>query len=189
MTTMRTGHRNQRLTELADAIRDCVRPGHSQAHTAELVREALRPFLGVPGLLREDQRRGDPERYLQHVLHVEPDASFSVVALVWLPGQRTPIHDHVAWCVTGVYQGAESEQHYELRDSPEDGPHLVPGALVTNHEGQACGFAPPGDIHLVRNCGQEAAISLHVYGADIGELGTSVRRTYELPVRSGETAG
>ncbi|SFD87661.1 Predicted metal-dependent enzyme of the double-stranded beta helix superfamily [Actinopolyspora alba] len=181
MTTMRSERSSPRLTELTDVIRDRVRAGVDQAHTADLVKEALRPFLDVPGLLTEEQRRGDPERYLQHVLHVEPDASFSVVALVWLPGQQTPVHDHVAWCVTGVYQGAESEQHYRLCES-DRGPYLVPGELVTNHAGETCGFAPPGDIHRVRNCGTGTAISLHVYGADIGELGTSVRRVYDLPV-------
>ena len=44
------------------------------------------------------------------------------------------------------------------------------------------GFAPPGDIHRVRNCGDGVAISLHVYGADITRLGSSVRRIYDLPV-------
>jgi predicted metal-dependent enzyme (double-stranded beta helix superfamily) len=44
------------------------------------------------------------------------------------------------------------------------------------------GFAPPGDIHRVRNIGDDTAISLHVYGADITRLGSSIRRTYDLPV-------
>jgi predicted metal-dependent enzyme (double-stranded beta helix superfamily) len=39
-------------------------------------------------------------------------------------------------------------------------------------------FAPPGDIHRVRNIGTGVAVSLHVYGADISDLGTSVRRVY-----------
>jgi hypothetical protein len=34
----------------------------------------------------------------------------------------------------------------------------------------------------VRNRGTGIAISLHVYGADIARLGSSVRRTYDLPV-------
>jgi predicted metal-dependent enzyme (double-stranded beta helix superfamily) len=34
----------------------------------------------------------------------------------------------------------------------------------------------------VRNIGGDVAISLHVYGADITRLGSSVRRTYDLPV-------
>jgi len=34
----------------------------------------------------------------------------------------------------------------------------------------------------VRNAGQETAISVHIYGTDIGRLGSSVRRVYDLPV-------
>jgi predicted metal-dependent enzyme (double-stranded beta helix superfamily) len=45
------------------------------------------------------------------------------------------------------------------------------------------GFAPPGDIHRVRNTGDDVAISMHVYGADISRLGNSIRREYPLPIR------
>jgi len=45
------------------------------------------------------------------------------------------------------------------------------------------GFAPPGDIHMVRNIGDAIAVSMHVYGTDISRVGSSVRRVYELPVR------
>ena len=52
---------------------------------------------------------------------------------------------------------------------------------VTNPVGAVCGFAPPGDIHKVWNGCQEKAISLHIYGADISRLGSSVRRVYDVP--------
>jgi len=48
--------------------------------------------------------------------------------------------------------------------------------------GSVSGFAPPGDIHRVRNTGDGVAISMHVYGADISRLGISIRREYTLPV-------
>ena len=80
--------------------------------------------------------------------------------------------------MTGVYEGTEREQRFEVRD----GSFLVPTREVTNKRGAVCGFAPPGDIHLVRNACDTTAISVHVYGADIGKLGSSVRRTYDLPV-------
>ena len=48
--------------------------------------------------------------------------------------------------------------------------------------GAVSGFAPPGDIHRVRNTGDTVAISMHVYGADISRLGTSIRREYALPL-------
>ena len=64
---------------------------------------------GTLEILTGAQRTGDPARYLSHLLHAEPDGSFSIVAMVWLPGQVTPVHDHVTWCVFGVLQGAEHE--------------------------------------------------------------------------------
>ncbi|MGW0514923.1 cysteine dioxygenase [Streptomyces olivaceoviridis] len=173
-----------RITETAAAltadIRAVVARGLSPARSAGLAARALRGYLADPGLLTAEQCAGSPERYTQHVLHAEPDGSFSVVALVWLPGQRTPVHDHVSWCVTGVHQGTESEQRYRLVPDGA-GARLVATEVVTNPVGSVCGFAPPGDIHEVRNCGTGTAISLHVYGADVVRLGSSVRRVYERP--------
>ena len=53
-----------------------------------------------------------------------------------------------------------------------------------NLAGAVSGFAPPGDIHRVRNTGDTVAISMHVYGADISRLGNSIRREYTLPVHA-----
>ncbi|MDT7696710.1 MAG: 3-(3-hydroxy-phenyl)propionate hydroxylase, partial [Pseudonocardiales bacterium] len=44
-------------------------------------------------------------------------------------------------------------------------------------------FAPPGDIHRVANPAPDPALSLHVYGADLRDGLTSVRRVYDLPVQ------
>jgi hypothetical protein len=52
----------------------------------------------------------------------------------------------------------------------------------TNGAGDASGLAPPGDIHRVRNAGDETAISIHVYGTDVSRSGSSVRRYYDQPV-------
>jgi predicted metal-dependent enzyme (double-stranded beta helix superfamily) len=49
-----------------------------------------------------------------------------------------------------------------------------------NPTGDVSSFVPPGDIHYVCNPGPETAISLHVYGADLGRAGSSIRRTYDL---------
>jgi predicted metal-dependent enzyme (double-stranded beta helix superfamily) len=98
--------------------------------------------------------------------------------MVWLPGQQTTIHDHVAWCVTAVLQGHEYEEIFALADG---GHTLRLAARNVNPPGTVSGFAPPGDIHRVRNTGDTVAISMHVYGADISRLGNSIRREYALP--------
>ncbi|GHD87069.1 hypothetical protein GCM10010508_17410 [Streptomyces naganishii JCM 4654] len=142
-----------------------------------MVAERLAPHLGAGDLLTERQCEGDPDRYRQHVLHAEEDGSFSIVALVWLPGQRTSIHDHVSWCVTGVHAGREHERRFELVPG-SDAARLVRTGDFVNEQGEVCGFAPPGDIHRVWNAGPGKAVSLHIYGADITRLGSSVRRVY-----------
>lgn len=168
------------LDSVVRAVREIVRRRLSPQPTAELVGAALRGRLGEPGLLAAPHREGHPDRYRQHLLHREPDGSFSIVALVWLPGQQTPIHDHVSWCVAGVHQGQESEQRYRaMSDGPV--PRLVLTEEVLNPVGAISAFAPPGDIHRVRNAGAAKAISIHVYGADVAALGSSIRRVYPAP--------
>jgi predicted metal-dependent enzyme (double-stranded beta helix superfamily) len=164
---------------LVSAIREATAQHADWPQTAILVAGQLRQHLPGPEILTAAERRGDPDGYRCHVLHAEPDGSFSVTAMVWRPGQITPIHDHVTWCVFGVLAGIEYEELYALSD---DGQWLRDVGRSQNLAGEVSGFAPPGDIHRVRNCGDDVAVSLHVYGADITRLGSSVRRTYDLPV-------
>ncbi len=165
------------LSDLVDGVREVVRRHAGWRETAELVGTELRRHLPTPDVLTADERIGDPDRYVSHTLYVEPDGSFSMVGLVWRPGQVTPIHDHVTWCVFGVLQGVEHEELFV-----QDGDHLVRAGVNDNLVGEVSGFAPPGDIHRVRNAGEHTAISLHVYGTDISRIDSSVRRVYDLPV-------
>ena len=165
---------------LVSAVRAEVRRGLDWQQTAGCVVDALRAHLPDPAVILPARlRRGDPVGYQSHLLYGEPDGSFSISAMVWLPGQATVIHDHVAWCVTGVLQGREYEEVFALTDG---GRALEFGARNVNLTGSVSGFAPPGDIHRVRNTGDDVAISLHVYGADISRLGNSIRREYTLPL-------
>jgi 3-mercaptopropionate dioxygenase len=159
------------LTELAAAVRTAVDTHASWSETAQLVAEQLRRHLPTPDLLTAEQRLGSPDGYRSHTLHVEPDGSFSIIALVWRPGQVTRIHDHLTWCVFGVIQGVE---HEELFDA-----HLNPIGRSDNHAGDVSGFAPPGDIHRVHNTSDTTAISIHIYGTDVTRVGSSVRRYYD----------
>jgi predicted metal-dependent enzyme (double-stranded beta helix superfamily) len=186
MTTTSTAYTAARTTARLDAlvasVREAVGRGLPPDLTAYLVGEHLAPYLGAGDLLTEEQQESDPNCYRQHLLHAEHDGSFSIVALVWLPGQETSIHDHVSWCTTGVHQGEEHERRYRLVPAGQGvEAHLVATEDVVNPLGAVCGFAPPGDIHKVWNACTDVAISLHIYGADISRIGSSVRRVYTLP--------
>jgi len=170
MATLPLTRGSSSLGELVGAIRLAVDAQADWQTTAELVADALRLHLPAPDVLTPEQRLGDAERYRSHILHVEPDGAFSVIALVWRPGQVTPIHDHLTWCVFGVIQGVEHEELFDAEGNPL--------GSSDNFTGDVSGFAPPGDIHRVRNVGSETAISIHVYGTDVARVGSSVRREY-----------
>jgi predicted metal-dependent enzyme (double-stranded beta helix superfamily) len=70
-----------------------------------------------------------------------------------------------------VIQGVE---HEELFDADL---HLV--GRHENKAGDVSGFAPPGDIHRVRNTSEATAISIHIYGTDITRVGSSAGRYYD----------
>src|SRR3954454_8747933 len=159
------------LSELAAAVRGVVEPDAHWAETAELVAEQLRRHLPTPEVLTVEQRLGSPDGYRSHTLHVEPDGAFSIIGLVWRPGQLTRIHDHLTWCAFGVIQGVE---HEELFDAELE---LI--GRSDNAVGDVSGFAPPGDIHRVHNTGDTTAISIHVYGTDITRIGSPPRRYYD----------
>jgi predicted metal-dependent enzyme (double-stranded beta helix superfamily) len=109
--------------------------------------------------------------YTQYLLHTPADEAWSVVAFVWPCGSTTPIHDHCTWGVIGVYQGQESETPYRIVDgSIAAGQARVAaqGATVMTPGEVGC-VIPPYDIHRVANNGEEVAVSIHVYGANIGK--------------------
>ena len=159
------------LTDLVDGVRTAIAHHADWNGTAQLVAEQLRRHLPTPDVLTAEQRLGSPDEYRSHRLHVEPDGSFSIIALVWRPGQVTRIHDHVTWCVFGVIQGVEHEDLYDA--------DLRLIGQSDNHVGDVSGFAPPGDIHRVNNTSDTTAISIHIYGTDVTRIGSSVRRYYD----------
>jgi predicted metal-dependent enzyme (double-stranded beta helix superfamily) len=163
---------------LAASIRRAVQAGGDWQETASSVASVLRDQLPSPAVLTREQLEGDPAGYQTHLLHAEPDGSFSVAVMVWLPGQQTPVHDHLSWCVTAVLQGTEHEEIFA--PAADGGLEVV--ARADNPAGAVSAFAPPGDIHRVTNAGDGTAVSMHVYGTDISRVGSSVRREYAVPL-------
>jgi 3-mercaptopropionate dioxygenase len=168
------------LTSFANDAQQLIDDPHA-------IGERLRELLAQDGWLAPEHRAPDRERYRQHLLHVSPDRRLSIVALVWLPGQRTPIHDHVSWCVVGVYEGRERETRYRAVEAGASR-WLEEAGSVDAHPGHVEVIVPSDqeDIHAVSAAGNERTISIHVYGADIERLGTSIYQRFDdWPVRPG----
>ena len=154
------------------------------------VQERLTSLLSCPEALLPEDREPWQDRYRPHLLTVAPSRRFSVMALVWTPGQVTPIHDHICWCVVGVLEGLEREQRFHLWRDDAGNQWLTEASDDFVVPGEVSRLTPPEEnIHLVRNAGSELAISLHIYGADISVCGSSVNQCFDdLPIRTFQPA-
>ncbi len=109
------------------------------------------------------------DRFAMNLIYMPKDESFSVVGGVWKPGQTTPIHDHLTWALVGIYEGEEREALFKRLD---DGSNQRRAKLKivrerANGKGHVTVLGAAG-IHRVDNVSSEAALSIHVYGRDIG---------------------
>lgn len=160
--------------QLLAGVDGAVRGARHPQELLDGVTGSLREVILERDLLTDAQKLPDPVRYRQHLLHVAEDGLYSIVSLVWLPTQETPVHDHLSWCVVGVHQGIERETSYRC----VGGDCLTELGQGLNPAGTVVGLLPPADIHKVANGGEGLAISLHVYGADLSRCGSSILRKY-----------
>jgi len=163
----------------APAFADFVRDAEALIDDPQAIADRLAGLLDEDGWLAPEHQMPGIDSYRQHLLHVSSCRRLSVVALVWRPGQRTPIHDHVSWCVVGVYRGVEQETRYELVERG-DREYLHAVETIDAHPGHVEALIPPAEnIHVVEAGGRGLTISIHVYGADIERLGSSVYRRFD----------
>ena len=119
--------------------------------------------------------RSSDAGYTRNLVFSAPDDSLSLYAIVWLPGQWTPVHDHGSWGVVGVVEGVLEERSY-VRLSPDRGAdediHLVRGGTVLLPHGAVTSFVPnPDHIHVTGvSAERPRAVSLHLYGRTMNDF-------------------
>ncbi|WP_448269551.1 hypothetical protein [Nostoc sp. DSM 114159] len=107
----------------------------------------------------------------QWLLYRAKDRSLSVFSLVIPPGSTTPVHDHLAWGLIGLYKGDQEETVYRRVDNSDVEGHaqLQVTEVRSLQPGDIYRLLPPdGDIHAVKTTSQSASVSIHILGNDTG---------------------
>jgi predicted metal-dependent enzyme (double-stranded beta helix superfamily) len=100
----------------------------------------------------------------QWLLYHAEDGSLSLFSLVVPPGSETPIHDHLAWGLVGLYRGSQDEEIYA-----HDGGALELSERRLLRQGDFYVLIPPrDDIHRVRTTSAETSVSIHLLTNDTG---------------------
>jgi predicted metal-dependent enzyme (double-stranded beta helix superfamily) len=148
-------------------------------HLALGVTAALRDSIAENTWLPPERRRASHDNYVRHVLYGDPGGRFSILALVWGQGQKSPVHGHYAWCGVGVYRGVLTEILYE--ETAGTGPSPL---RTLRREAGTLSFDPAlSGIHRLVNDSGDIAISLHVYGVGKDRVSTGVNRIFGCAAR------
>jgi predicted metal-dependent enzyme (double-stranded beta helix superfamily) len=160
-------------TPLVRGFLDEVRETFSSAGSPEEACAAIRPrfaeLLADPGWLPAEYAAPAPESGMgggigQWLLARADDGSLSLFSLVVPPGAQTPVHDHLAWGLVGLYRGTQDEEIYRPRNGALDlveQRSLVPGDFYAL-------IPPRDDIHRVRTTSAETSVSIHLLTNDTG---------------------
>lgn len=137
---------------------------------ANRVKEVLEEliFSGCD-FLAPELLRPDPQRYARRLVHRDPALRYTVLAMVWGPGQGTPLHDHAGmWCVECVYRGRIRVTSYSL-ESRLDEPVLrfARETEIVAGVGEAGALIPPFEYHTIANADATPSVTLHVYGGEM----------------------
>jgi 3-mercaptopropionate dioxygenase len=140
--------------------------------------------------LEPQHYRSSDACYTRNLIFKAADESLSLYAIVWLPGQWTPVHDHGSWGVVGVVEGVLEERGYVRLSADREADteiDLVRGGTILLQRGAVTSFVPnPDHIHVTGVPAERArAVSLHLYGRtmssfNVYDVATRTRRRIDV---------
>jgi len=165
-------------------VRAAIAGAASPAGACDAIRPRFVELLADDRWLLPEFQEPNPDSGMgggigQWLLFRAGDRSLTLFALVVPPGSATPIHDHLAWGLVGLYRGTQDEEIYAERGGRAE--PVERRALAT---GDFYALLPPrDDIHRVRTTSPETSVSIHLLTNDTGCVW---RHAYDE--RSGEPA-
>jgi predicted metal-dependent enzyme (double-stranded beta helix superfamily) len=135
----------------------------------EAIRPSFAELLADPDWLPSEYREPAEASGMgggigQWLLYRAADRSLSLFSLVVPSGSETPIHDHLAWGLVGLYRGTQDEEIYAHGEGVLE---LVERRSLG--KGDFYVLIPPrDDIHRVRTTSAETSVSIHLLTNDTG---------------------
>ena len=164
-------------------VRERITHGPSPADACELISplfaDLLADYSWLPRPPEPAAHSGMGGGIGQWLVFRAADRSLSLFSLVVPAGAMTPVHDHLAWGLVGIYRGNQDEEFYR--------PGAGRLALVRRRPldpGDFYALLPPrDDVHRVRTTSEQTSVSIHLLANDTGCVW---RHTYDE--RTGETS-
>ncbi len=156
------------------AVREIISRARSPEEAVVELRPVFSELLANDQWLPEEYRSPVPESGMgggigQWLLFRSAERDLSLFALVVPPGAATPVHDHLAWGLVGLYRGEQEESVYDAGADAGEGQELSVRLRRTVEQGDFYPLLPPrDDVHRVRTTSSETSVSIHLLANDTG---------------------
>ncbi len=159
------------LIDEAERVRHAI---PDDAGRVAALRPAFARLLSAEGWLPDEFARPDDKSQMgggiaQYALYRADDGSLCLFSLVVPAGASTPVHDHLAWGIVGIYRGRQDETIYERLDDGSDAlkAELRLTMKRTLDVGEFYPLLPPAeDIHFVQTVSDTPSVSIHLLAND-----------------------
>jgi len=154
------------VREFIARVRGQIAAAESPAAACDAIRPGFAELLADPDWLPDHFQQPNPDSGMgggigQWLLFRAGDRSLTLFALIVPPGSATPIHDHLAWGLVGLYRGTQDEEIYDEAVALKERRALAPGDFYAL-------LPPRDDIHRVRTTSDEQSVSIHLLTNDTG---------------------
>jgi predicted metal-dependent enzyme (double-stranded beta helix superfamily) len=157
------------VREFVAETRSTIADEPDPAAACEQIRPRFAELLAADGWLPQPFQEPNPDSGMgggigQWLLYRAEDGSLSLFSLVVPAGAETPVHDHLAWGLVGLYRGTQDEEIFAYADgelAPVERRALAPGDFYAL-------IPPQDDIHRVRTTSASASVSIHLLTNDTG---------------------
>lgn len=162
------------IRALIDETRRLTAEIADTAARVEAMKPAFARLMAADGWLPDEYGSPDHSSGMgsgigQYALYRAEDGSLTLFSLVIPAGAETPVHDHLAWGLIGVYRGCQHETVYHRLDDGRDASvaQLAVARSQTMETGEFYALLPPrDDIHLVKTVSDVPSVSLHLLAND-----------------------
>jgi predicted metal-dependent enzyme (double-stranded beta helix superfamily) len=165
---------NARIRTLVEETERLVREVPDDHARVDALRPAFSRLLEAGDWLPDQYAQPDYQSGMgggigQYALYRARDGSLCLFSLVIPSGVSTPVHDHLAWGLIGVYRGQQEETIYRRTDdgSEEGRASIEVARQQTVGAGEFYTLLPPrDDIHYVKTVSAAPSISIHLLAND-----------------------
>ena len=168
---------NPTVRSFVATVRETIALSGNPAEAVGAMRPAFSMLLADDGWLPAEYQEPVPDSGMgggigQWLLFRSAARDLSLFALVVPPKASTPVHDHLAWGLVGLYRGEQEETVYGRRD--EEAPvgkreELSVKVRRVIEAGDFYPLLPPADdVHRVRTTSPETSVSIHLLANDTG---------------------